>query len=49
MPIAPELVDLSSSLCQDAIAGRESNAQWKFPHLNELWAGVDTLRRIGKA
>jgi len=49
MPIAPELVDLSSSLCQDAIAGRESNAQWKFPHLNELWAGVDTLRKIGKA
>ena len=49
MPIAPEVVDLSGSLCQDAIAGRESNAQWKFPHLNELWAGVDTLKKIGKA
>jgi HD-GYP domain-containing protein (c-di-GMP phosphodiesterase class II) len=49
MPIAPELVDLSSSLCQDAIAGRESNKEWKFPHLDELWAGVDNLRKIGKA
>jgi putative nucleotidyltransferase with HDIG domain len=48
MPIPPELVDLSSSLCQDAIAGRESNRQWNFPHLDELWAGPETLRRIGK-
>jgi hypothetical protein len=49
MPIRPEIVDLSSSLCQDAIAARESNAQWKFPHLDELWAGADNLRKIGKA
>lgn len=49
MPIAPEIVDLSGSLCQDAIVGRESNAQWKFPHLDELWAGVENLRKIGKA
>jgi HD-GYP domain-containing protein (c-di-GMP phosphodiesterase class II) len=49
MPIAPEIVDLSSSLCQDAIVGRESNAQWKFPHLDELWAGLENLRKIGKA
>jgi putative nucleotidyltransferase with HDIG domain len=49
MPITPEIVDLSSSLCQDAIAARESNAQWKFPHLDELWAGADNLRKIGKA
>jgi putative nucleotidyltransferase with HDIG domain len=49
MPIRPEMVDLSSSLCQDAIAARESNAQWKFPHLDELWAGADNLRKIGKA
>lgn len=48
MPIAPQLVDLSSSLCQDAIVGRESNRQWNFPHLDELWAGADTLRRIGR-
>lgn len=49
MPIQPEVVDLSSSLCQDAIAARESNAQWKFPHLDELWAGADNLRKIGRA
>lgn len=49
MPIKPEIVDLSSSLCQDAIAARESNAQWKFPHLDELWAGADNLRKIGRA
>ncbi len=49
LPITPEIVDLGSSLCQDAIAARESNAQWKFPHLDELWAGADNLRRIGKA
>lgn len=48
LPIAPQLVDLSSSLCQDAIVGRESNRQWNFPHLDELWAGADTLRRIGR-
>ncbi len=35
--------------CNDAIAARESNDQWKFPHLDELWAGEDILRRIGKA
>jgi len=48
MPIAPQVVDLSSSLCQDAIVGRESNGKWNFPHLDELWAGADTLRRIGR-
>lgn len=49
MPITPEIVDLSGSLCQDAIAGRESNQQWKFPHLNELWAGAETLKKIGRS
>ena len=49
MPLAPEIIDLSGSLCQDAIVGRESNAQWKFPHLDELWAGAENLRKIGKA
>jgi len=48
MPIRPELIDLSSSLCQDAIAGRESNRHWHFPHLDELWAGAETLRKIGR-
>jgi len=49
MPIAVELVDLGAPGCHDAIAARESNAQWKFPHLDELWAGPDMLRRLGKA
>lgn len=48
MPIVPQVVDLSSSLTQDAIVGRENNRQWNFPHLDELWAGADTLRRIGR-
>lgn len=47
--IPPELLDLSSPACTDAIAARESNDHWKFPHLDALWAGEDTLRRIGKA
>ena len=48
MPIAVELVDLSSPGCNDAIVARESNAQWKFPHLDELWAGPEALRKLGK-
>ncbi len=49
MPIPIELLDLSSAGCIDAIAARESNAQWKFPHLDELWAGPDVLRKLGKS
>ena len=49
MPVAVELIDLSASGCHDAIVARESNAQWKFPHLDELWAGREVLRKIGKA
>jgi putative nucleotidyltransferase with HDIG domain len=45
--IPPELLDLSQPGCNDRIAARESNAQWKFSHLDELWAGPDTLRRAG--
>jgi putative nucleotidyltransferase with HDIG domain len=48
MPIPPEVLDLSQSSCSDRIAGRESNNVWKFPHLDELWAGADTLRKIGR-
>lgn len=43
--ITPELLDLSRPDCRDRIAGRESNAQWKFTHLNELWAGPEALRK----
>jgi len=49
MPITTEIVDLSANGCNDAIVARESNAQWKFPHLDELWAGPEVLRKIGKA
>jgi HD-GYP domain-containing protein (c-di-GMP phosphodiesterase class II) len=49
MPIPIELVDLSSAGCSDAIVARESNAQWKFPHLDELWAGPEVLRKLGKS
>jgi putative nucleotidyltransferase with HDIG domain len=49
MPITIELVDLSSAGCSDAIVARESNAQWKFPHLDELWAGPEVLRKLGKS
>lgn len=49
MPIAVELLDLSSPGCSDAIVARESNAQWKFPHLDELWAGPEVLRKLGKS
>lgn len=45
--IPPEVLDLSHPSCHDRIAARESNAQWQFPHLNELWAGADTLKRMG--
>jgi HD-GYP domain-containing protein (c-di-GMP phosphodiesterase class II) len=49
MPIAVELLDLASPGCSDAIVARESNAQWKFPHLDELWAGPEVLRKLGKS
>jgi putative nucleotidyltransferase with HDIG domain len=45
--IPPEVLDLSNPSCSDRIAARESNAQWKFTHLDELWAGVDALKRHG--
>lgn len=47
MHIPPELLDLSSPSCSDRIAARESNGQWKFTHLDELWAGPEALKRQG--
>ncbi|CAN7431448.1 HD-GYP domain-containing protein [Rhizobacter sp. LjRoot28] len=46
--LPPELLDLAHPGCSDRIAARESNAQWKFTHLDELWAGPETLKRLGK-
>ena len=43
MPVAIELIDTSDVGCSDVIAARESNETWKFPHLDELWAGRDAL------
>jgi len=43
--IPPELIDLANPAHSDRIAARESNAQWKFTHLDELWAGPDVLKR----
>jgi putative nucleotidyltransferase with HDIG domain len=48
-PVAPEVLDLSHPACIDRIAARESNQVWKFTHLDELWAGTETLRKLGKA
>jgi len=48
MPIAVELLDLSQPSVSDRIVGRESNAQWKFPHLDELWAGPEALKKMAR-
>ena len=47
MPIPVELLDTSAPSCNDRIVARESNAQWKFPHLDELWAGREVLAAAG--
>ena len=49
MPITPETIDLAAQHCADAILAREPVERWNFPHLDELWAGPETLRRIGRA
>jgi len=46
MHMTPELVDLGRAGCSDRIVGRESNRQWKFTHLDELWAGPEALRGL---
>ncbi|GAP38525.1 HD-GYP domain-containing protein [Piscinibacter sakaiensis] len=49
MPVPLEVLDLASPRCSDRIVGRESNAVWKFPHLDALWAGPEVLRKLGRA
>jgi len=44
MPIPLEIVDLGRPRCVDRILGRESNAEWSFPHLGELATGQDSDR-----
>ncbi|MBS0447558.1 MAG: HD-GYP domain-containing protein, partial [Proteobacteria bacterium] len=41
MPIKVEVIDTSAPHCSDRIVGRESNSQWKFTHLDQLWTGLD--------
>jgi len=47
--VPPEILNLANPACADRIAARESNAQWKFTQLDELWAGPDALKRNGVA
>ena len=46
MPVLPVLLDLSRPGTQDRIEGREEDAARRFPHLDELWADPDALRRM---
>jgi HD-GYP domain-containing protein (c-di-GMP phosphodiesterase class II) len=45
MPVAPRLLDLSRPGMADRIAGRESNAETRFAHLDSLWAEPAGVRR----
>jgi hypothetical protein len=47
LPITPALIDLARPGCSERIVGRESNRDWKFTHLDELWAGPEALRQMG--
>ncbi|HEY6511871.1 MAG TPA: HD-GYP domain-containing protein [Burkholderiaceae bacterium] len=45
MPIAPLTIDLAAAHCSDRIVDREPPERWNFPHLDELWAGANVLKR----
>jgi putative nucleotidyltransferase with HDIG domain len=44
MPITPLVIDLAASGCSDRIVDREPPERWKFPQLDELWAGAEVNR-----
>jgi HD-GYP domain-containing protein (c-di-GMP phosphodiesterase class II) len=46
--IPPETIDLSRANAGDRIVARESNAQWNFGHLDELWAGDACPKAFGR-
>jgi len=46
--VTPRLLNLADARCTDRIIGRESNEQWQFAQLDELWAGEDVLRKLGR-
>jgi HD-GYP domain-containing protein (c-di-GMP phosphodiesterase class II) len=45
MPIPPLLIELAAAGSNDRIVDREDPQRWKFPHLDELWAGAEALKR----
>jgi HD-GYP domain-containing protein (c-di-GMP phosphodiesterase class II) len=45
MPIPPKVIDLASKNCNDRIMCREQGADERFPHLAQLWADPEALRR----
>ena len=47
LPVAPRLLDLSRPGMVDRIAGRESNAETRFAHLDALWAEPAGVLRPG--
>jgi HD-GYP domain-containing protein (c-di-GMP phosphodiesterase class II) len=44
--ITPTVVDLSAPGTQDRIVAREEGGSDRFPHLDELWADPEALRRL---
>jgi hypothetical protein len=46
--MTPRVLDLADPKCSDRIVGRESNEQWQFAHLDELWAGEEALQKLGR-
>ena len=45
MPVPVEVIDLGRPGCNERIAARESNHEWKFPHLAELVIGQNLMRK----
>ena len=46
MPVPLEVLDLSQPTAGDRIVARESNNDWKFPHLEDLWVDPEVLRKM---
>jgi len=44
LSVPTETIDLASPRCRDGITGRESNAKWNFPFLDELATGIEQGR-----
>jgi putative nucleotidyltransferase with HDIG domain len=44
--IVPVPIDLAQRGCSDRIVGREAREAGRFPHLDDLWAAPEALRRM---